>query len=508
MSKTNSRKAKQSSASTGSQGGMVEGGQVEKTFPRVCPEWERRALLVVLALVALVEINAVFHRGVIGQDFELHANIMLAGARDMRTLLNFEHPDPPLLYAIGAWILRVTRGIHALEIMGLLHVVVSLFTLVLLHRLAQPIIQRPLLRLAFVVLVGFLPVYLIHGVVIAGDGWSCFFFAAILLVLRNVPLASTPVRRHASAAAVGGLLILGALFKYTFVSTILAAALWLVQMARRKTSGWKTVVVWILPAVVVPLIFWAVQIHMHKDFTDRLGVGFRLANAMNLRSLLFLRTADWHVLDAPAYTERLSYDGVPPTEMEFGGVKVPIYLQELLFPNRYSYPALLHLGIFTDLLNIFQYDPSYSAPGIPIMPPRPARSAINQARMALAVKTAVPLSLISLLAVIGWVLSYLKRGLWRPGEWSADVELILVPSLAWFANIVIFFPFIPHVYNGGYWLPRLILPAITGFCALAVAALDRVTTRWRLGALPYLFTAYVLLQSALHVSFLWPWVNL
>ena len=99
---------------------------------------------------------------------------------------------------------------------------------------------------------------------------------------------------------------------------------------------------------------------------------------MDWRSLLFFKAADLHVLDAPGYDERIQVN-----EQE---------VQNLLINNKHSQPALLHLSTYTDVMNIFQYDASdaYFGP----------RSDVNQRRMSLAVKSAVLLSALTVVAVV------------------------------------------------------------------------------------------------------------
>ena len=54
-------------------------------------------------------------------------------------------------------------------------------------------------------------------------------------------------------------------------------------------------------------------------------------------------------------------------------------------------------------------------------------------------------------------------------------------GLGWFLNIVVFLPFTP-TYVGGYWLPRLILPAILTFIVLSATELDRPSS-WACGTM-------------------------
>ena len=75
---------------------------------------------------------------------------------------------------------------------------------------------------------------------------------------------------------------------------------------------------------------------------------------MGVRDIAGLHWRDLHIFDAPPYDEPLEvarrvsngkpYDPGPP--------------YELIIDHRYSYLALSHWAMFTDPVNIFQYDPT------------------------------------------------------------------------------------------------------------------------------------------------------
>src|SRR5205085_5247887 len=79
---------------------------------------------------------------------------------------------------------------------------------------------------------------------------------------------------------------------------------------------------------------------------------------------------------------------------------------------------------------------------------------------------------------------------------------VLLFSISWFLNIVAFLPFIPGAYNAGYWLPRLIAPALLGFFLVAFVFLDRLRKISR--SLQIAVVVLVVIQSTLNASFLWP----
>jgi hypothetical protein len=87
----------------------------------------------------------------------------------------------------------------------------------------------------------------------------------------------------------------------------------------------------------------------------------------------------------------------------------------------------------------------------------------------------------------------------RGGDESAAM-ILLAFSVAFFANITLFLPFMQHAYFAGYWLARLVMPALLGCCFLGFVFLDGwLRSPVARGAV----LAYAAAQAALHASFLW-----
>ena len=125
--------------------------------------------------------------------------------------------------------------------------------------------------------------------------------------------------------------------------------------------------------------------------------------------------------------------------------------------------------------------------------------------MTVAVCSSIPLSLL-MIAAAGAYLWRAPRSLRRLRARGGGTELqlpamiVLGFSLAFFANIALFLPFMQYAYHNGYWLARLVLPALLGFCFLGFVFLDElpIPTAARGAVLAYTFA-----QAALHTSFLW-----
>ena len=190
------------------------------------PAWENRALVVLLALSAIVQFNAALHHGANGQDFGAH----LGAVNEM--LL---HPDQvsadqvtdPLFYTwIMSRVVLLIGNIHTLEVIGLLNALVNLGALLVFHRLARRFVLDPVLRVALLTLVAFLPLRLIHTVVFAADALTLLpFFVLAWMLTEATDDAATPARRRWTALAGGAVLAFGIGIKHTFMSALVAVLL-------------------------------------------------------------------------------------------------------------------------------------------------------------------------------------------------------------------------------------------------------------------------------------------
>jgi len=334
---------------------------------------------------------------------------------------------------------------------------------------------------------------------LSADAWTVLPFFAILWLIDQLSRTTEFRAQLRWALALCGLLFISVFIKYTYFSTIAACAGLLIQMGRRNQWAWHKGAMLVVLVTAIPALTGYMEVKLNGKFSGQWGIQSQMLNVMSPRTVLFFRPADAHILDAPPYNEPLYDRTALHSTQIFKGFPIEISDYELLYPNRYSYPALLHLGIFTDVLNVFQYDPTDSYIG--------TRSAINQSRMALAVKLAVPWSVVCFFAVLFSAILYLLKGLVKPQAYSARLEALLALSLAWLLNIIVFLPFIMIAYSAGAWLPRLIVPVVLGFIIILFHVLDQVLDRWKLPGVPSLVLTYALIQSALHISFLWPWGN-
>ena len=458
---------------------------------------EAAALVLVMAVYVAFQVNAILHHGSWGQDFLSHLQFIARAYRfpyEFWTTYLEGQNNPPLFHLLCAEIFRLTHHVHSLEVISLFTTALNLGGLLLLHRISLRMIASPAVRMAALVFVTFLPAGMIHAVVLAADGVTTPAVVALTYAMVRLGEAGRRTWREYLSWAVLALLalVLAVSVKFTAVSLVPAAAAVIVAAWLGRAASFSRAAAAML-IVVAPAAALGVSTYRHyKTFqTGNLGLDparvdpFSPETELNVRSILFFRPGDLRLLrDAPQYD-------APSEIMENGRPR-----HELSVHNRYSYAALLHLGVFTDLLNVYQYDPDdrYVGP----------RSEAHHRRMRLAVKTAVPFTLCALVAVPFMLVCSGYRVMFRRDASGAALPVftVLTVSFAFFLVIVIFLP-LTWALGGGYWLPRLIIPALFGFFLVTFAFLDRTLGGTRTGRTACLVAAVA--QALLGLSFLWPW---
>ena len=169
---------------------------------------------------------------------------------------------------------------------------------------------------------------------------------------------------------------------------------------------------------------------------------------MTWTSLLGLKLTDSRIFDAPGYWDTSTKPGAPG--------------MPLLEANGYSYIALLHLGVFSDVLDFANRGSTDNG-----APRPPAQKHYAQ----FAVRGGLAWTLIGVSGIfflITRILRFESDSFRRP---PSVVIVWAILGAAWFFPLVLTLPFVYHVYDWGYWLPRLIIPAIWSSALVAAWAL-------------------------------------
>jgi hypothetical protein len=165
----------------------------------------------------------------------------------------------------------------------------------------------------------------------------------------------------------------------------------------------------------------------------------------------------------------------------------------LLKSNNYSYPALLHLAIFTDVLGFTNIDRTASG----AHRPEPQKT---EAR--LAVCWGLFFSLPTVVAVLAFIIQIGSACIRRIPPPEPSIVVWFSFALFWYFSLVSLIPYVANSYHGGYWLPRLVLPALWCFFLMLFAAVDALPPRWSrpmTGILAFL----VAIQTSLDLTSVW-----
>jgi hypothetical protein len=442
---------------------------------------ERALMFVILAATMILQLNGILHRGFMGQDWAYHAaNAAQALEKPSPRWIVYVGTNPPGLYWLSALVRYATGTTAYIAATSVVLVVLNLVALWGWARLANQAIGQPSLRVAALVTLAFLPFRVIHSTVFAADAMAVLPFTLVPWLFYKLFRTAEPRRQCNLIVALSIMLVMGIASKYTMASAV-PVALGLLLLLQRKLPSRNLLVGALVLVVVVPALFAFQQHHVYSQDPSRVGKQ-EWVHDMDWRSLLMFRRADVDVLRAPPYAEQISLHGDQA--------------YNLLVSNRHSYPALLHLSMFSDPMNIYQSDPSDSDFG--------ARDGLHQELMTVAVNSAIPLSVLMLVATGVYLFrmpSYLRGLRASPAGRPLLTMVVLCFSGAFFANIAVFLPFVRYAYYAGYWQARLVMPALLGFFFLGFVFLDERLRSRAVSRAAVL--VYAGAQAALHVSFLW-----
>jgi hypothetical protein len=197
---------------------------------------------------------------------------------------------------------------------------------------------------------------------------------------------------------------------------------------------------------------------------------------------------------------------------DWGIFSAPQYFQDRLYDFRkFSYMALVHLTTFTDHQNFFQVPPKNVSENWR----QRAKDSFQRERTPSAhrfqkwsVAWCVPNSIFAIVAAVGFAVLAL-HGLLFPQRAFVPPSSIVLVLLAWGFYSPIYFSLhrVGDPYTAGYWLPRLVLPALISFFVLGYAVIDFVVLR--LGRFPVLakglswvVLAHTAVACAIFVAFL------
>lgn len=420
--------------------------------PPTAPDPSRTRVLWVAALTAsfLLSVFAALRGGYVGPDYNRH----LAHIVDPMRLFDFSMPDPPIYILLSHGLFRlIGRNNGFLITLSIIQVAVNTLALWYFFLYSERRFKSPVLQLALVFFLTFLPVRIIHAVSVGTDWMTVPVFVLVLCLFEKLLSEQTSTARNATF--LGLALALGIWSKYSFLALIPAVFVIFAFLWWRRAWNFKRFVTicalsLVLPSGLLLFSYWE-SIHVKEAHAPNIWLPKGWAPDMNYKDLLTVKANDAQLFKAPEY-----------------------FKKEILAAHRHSYLGLSHLGIFTDTMNLFQYltvPQQFESPLIPDQKARhPWKTPVMVASMSLG-------TLWTLCALIGtpWALFLAMRNLWKAKLEREDSSVLL--GSAFF--LLMFLP-IPFVIGGalfGYWTPRLILPSLLCFSLAAFLFIDRKIER-------------------------------
>jgi hypothetical protein len=439
-----------------------------------------------LALVASLVISAyaAFRGGYVGPDYNNHLARML----DRTRLFDFSTADPPIYILIGHGLFRLIGRNNGFPItLAIVQAAINALAMWWFFLYTERRFKSPVLHLALVLFLTFLPVRVIHSVTSGTDWLTIPAFMLVLVFFDRFRSEETSTAKN--AALVGLALALGIWSKYSFMALLPAIfVIFVILWWKRSWSLMRFVAICalslVLPSGLVLHDFW--QSSRLPNATAR-TVWIPKAGApgqpeMVWKDLFLVKKSDLALFKAPQFFKREPEDG---NNYHIG----------YRAAHRHSYLALSHMMAFTDTQNLFQDLPipqSVDRYLIPDFKTRPEwKTPWNVASVSFG-------AFWTLLALIGtpWILLGAIKHLWKNNLEREDVVAFL--GTAYFLLLFLAVPYCMWSARDGAWTTRLILVPLIYFFLAGFLLLDRtIVTKWQ--KMAFVILALALVQCGIEI---------
>lgn len=414
--------------------------------------WQFAVIGAIWITFLAVGLRCIYNRAYMGQDFAFHSPTTAKFISDPDRWFYMDYTSRPLLYWIGSATARFTNHQYNFELAAIINLILSSFSIWLLYASLKYCINSVSLRLVATAFITLLPVNIITTIVYAADTTAILPFCLICFGLIKANDATSRIWSTWGSILAGLGLAVGQFSKFTFTTLPVAVVIALLCAFRFRIISPKILLRCAALCTIIPLTigFW-----LHKrgqkelqGETPRHGYVWSGTGEMSFSRLVWPAKGDSKIFDAPLYWD----------VRKENGADVQIMTQN----NAFSYPALLHLGVFSDVLGV-------TLKNIVGQPERPSlQQRYAQLLLRLGLLVSFPIVIVSVGFALRAIAGLFSR---RPpsnfGTWIWGAL-----GLAWFLPIVLMLPFIKSVYTWGYWLPRLVLPGIWGVSVILFAALS------------------------------------
>jgi hypothetical protein len=335
-----------------------------------------------------------------------------------------------------------------------------------------------------------MPFRTVHAIVIASDAFTLPLFTA--LVLLTLKLFENP---RARLAWIGLALTLsvGVFCKYTFIGTFPVVTLLVTiaifrQIEKAARPRWLAIAAM---SMAVPSAVFLLEMResqkVHGSTTSGHWLPKEMDSVMRWSDILTLQQSDRGIFSAPQYFQDKVYDF-----------------------RKFSYMGLVHLSSFTDCQNFFQTPPvTVSASWRQRVHQGflRERTPLAQRLEQWSVAWCLPFSALAIAGTIVGGLLSVQSVVAKKKPLLPPVTFILtLLALGFYAPVFLSLHRVGDPYTAGYWLPRLVLPALVVFFMLGFVLVDGVGRRWKesrlVRTISSVFLAYTLGACALFIGFL------
>lgn len=438
-----------------------------------------------LGLSVLLSTFAAFRGGYVGPDYWTHMPRVVGS----RGVFDFFGMDAHVYFLLAHALFLLLGKSNALPItLSIVQAAINALAMWWFFVYSERRFKSPVIHLAFVFFLAFLPVRIIHATVVGTDCMTVPLFVLILYLFDKFLRDETSTAKN--AAFLGSVLAIAVWSKYSFAALLPALFLIFTFLWRKRRWHFKRFVTicalsFLLPSALLLYTFWA-SARLQGLGTHGTWLKKGETPEMNYKDLFLLKANDAQLLRAPEYFRAPEY-------------RAPQYFErDIRVAHKHSYLALSHLAVFTDPMNVFQELP---------LPDHFDESLIPDVRTRRLWKTPVMAASISLgvlwtvLALIGtpWILFGAFKNLFRDKLEREDAMAFL--GTAYFLLMFLPIPFVSFGCLYGYWTPRLILPALLYFFLAGFLLLDRKIVR-ESRRLAFFVLVLVIVQSAIEIVML------
>jgi hypothetical protein len=420
--------------------------------PRVLWAWA-------LGFSFLISVFAALRGGYVGPDYNTH----LARILDSTRFFDFSMGDPPLYILLGHGLYMLIGRNNGFPItLAILQAAINTLALWWFFLYSERRFKSPVLHLALVFFLTFLPVRIIHSVTSGTDWMTVPVFVLVLFLFDKFLSEKTSTPKN--AAFLGLALAFGIWSKYSFMALLPAvfvifAVLWSKRTWKLKRFVTICALSLVLPSALVLHDYWqSTRVKNAAAKTVWIPKGGAPGQPeMTWKDLFLVKTADLELFRAPEMFKHEPSDG----NNQHVGYRVA---------HKHSYLALSHMSTFTDTQNLFQDLPVTQSVDNHLIPDfhtrRPWKTPVNVASMSLG-------TLWTVLALIGtpWIFLGAVKNLCRDKLEREDVAALL--GIAYFLLMFVPIPFVMWTARDGAWTTRLILVPLLYFFWAAFLLLDR-----------------------------------